>query len=49
VLKSTTAMTGMTINPVTGEIIDRKELAERLLAQAKERLRGAPNAELAAG
>jgi len=24
------------INPVTGEIIDQKELAERLLAQAKE-------------
>lgn len=25
------------IDPVTGEIIDHKELAERLLAQAKER------------
>lgn len=24
------------IDPVTGEIIDQKELAERLLAQAKE-------------
>jgi hypothetical protein len=29
-------MTGMMIDPVTGEIIDQKELAERLLAQAKE-------------
>jgi putative transposase len=26
----------MMIDPVTGEIIDLKELAERLLAQAKE-------------
>ena len=33
---STTEMAGMMINPVTGEIIDQKELAERLLAQAKE-------------
>jgi hypothetical protein len=29
-------MTGVMIDPVTGEIIDQKELAERLLAQAKE-------------
>jgi transposase-like protein len=29
-------MTGAMIDPVTGEIIDQKELAERLLAQAKE-------------
>jgi transposase-like protein len=29
-------MAGMMIDPVTGEIIDQKELAERLLAQAKE-------------
>jgi hypothetical protein len=29
-------MTGMMIDPVTGEIIDQKDLAERLLAQAKE-------------
>ncbi len=29
-------MTGLVIDPVTGEIIDRKELAERLLAQAME-------------
>ena len=34
--ESTTDMTGVTIDPVTGEIIDQKELAERLLAQAKE-------------
>ena len=33
---STTEMAGMMIDPVTGEIIDQKELAERLLAQAKE-------------
>ncbi|MDQ0679199.1 putative transposase [Arthrobacter pascens] len=33
---STTEMTGVMIDPVTGEIIDQKELAERLLAQAKE-------------
>ena len=33
---STTEMTGTMIDPVTGEIIDQKELAERLLAQAKE-------------
>ena len=32
----TTDMTGVMIDPVTGEIIDQKELAERLLAQAKE-------------
>ena len=36
VSESTTAMTGVMIDPVTGEIIDQKELAERLLAQAKE-------------
>jgi hypothetical protein len=29
-------MTEVMIDPVTGEIIDQKELAERLLAQAKE-------------
>ena len=34
--ESATEMTGMMIDPVTGEIIDQKELAERLLAQAKE-------------
>ena len=34
--ESTTEMTGTMIDPVTGEIIDQKELAERLLAQAKE-------------
>ena len=34
--ESTTEMTGMMIDPVTGEIIDQKDLAERLLAQAKE-------------
>ena len=34
--ESTTEMTGAMIDPVTGEIIDQKELAERLLAQAKE-------------
>ncbi|MDQ0864929.1 hypothetical protein QF036_002510 [Arthrobacter globiformis] len=34
--ESTTEMTGVMIDPVTGEIIDQKELAERLLAQAKE-------------
>ena len=32
----TTETTEMMIDPVTGEIIDQKELAERLLAQAKE-------------
>lgn len=32
----TTGMTGVMIDPVTGEIIDQKELAERLHAQAKE-------------
>jgi hypothetical protein len=32
----TTEMTEVMIDPVTGEIIDQKELAERLLAQAKE-------------
>lgn len=35
VSESTTGMTGMMIDPVTGEIIDQKELAERLLAQAR--------------
>jgi putative transposase len=34
--ESTTEMTWVMIDPVTGEIIDQKELAERLLAQAKE-------------
>ena len=34
--ESTTEMTGVMIDPVTGEIIDQKELAERLLKQAKE-------------
>ena len=34
--ESTTEMTGVMIDPVTGEIIDQKELAERLLTQAKE-------------
>ncbi|WP_159828950.1 hypothetical protein [Arthrobacter sp. 9AX] len=34
--KPTTEMAGVMIDPVTGEIIDSKELAERLLAQAKE-------------
>jgi regulator of sirC expression with transglutaminase-like and TPR domain len=29
-------MTEAMIDPVTGEIIDQKELAEQLLAQAKE-------------
>ena len=37
VSEPTTEMTGVMIDPVTGEIIDQKELAERLLAQAKER------------
>jgi putative transposase len=37
VSESTTAMSGVMIDLVTGEIIDQKELAERLLAQAKER------------
>ena len=32
----TTDRTEEMIDPVTGEIIDQKELAERLLAQAKE-------------
>jgi putative transposase len=36
VSESTTEMTAVMIDPVTGEIIDQKELAERLLAQAKE-------------
>jgi putative transposase len=36
VSESTTEMTGVMIDAVTGEIIDQKELAERLLAQAKE-------------
>ena len=34
--ESMTEMTGTMIYPVTGAIIDQKELAERLLAQAKE-------------
>lgn len=34
--ESTTEMTGVMIDPVTGEIIEQKELAERLLAQARE-------------
>ena len=34
--ESTTEIAGVMIDPVTGEIIDRKELAERLLVQAKE-------------
>ena len=34
--ESTTEMTGVMIDPVTGEVIDQKELAERLLKQAKE-------------
>lgn len=34
--ESTTEMTGVMIDPVTAEIIDHKELAERLLAQARE-------------
>ncbi|GAB13039.1 hypothetical protein ARGLB_035_00020 [Arthrobacter globiformis NBRC 12137] len=34
--ESTTKRTGMMIDSVTGEIIDQKDLAERLLAQAKE-------------
>jgi len=36
VSESTTAMTGVISDPVAGEIIDQKELADRLLAQAKE-------------
>ena len=32
----TTDRTEEMIDPVTGEIIDQKEIAERLLAQAKE-------------
>jgi putative transposase len=36
VSESTTGMAGVMIDPVTGQIIDQKELAERLLAQAKE-------------
>jgi putative transposase len=36
VSESTTEMTGVMIDPVTGEIIDQKELAGRLLTQAKE-------------
>lgn len=32
----TTDRTEEMIDPVTGEIIDQKDLAERLLAQAKE-------------
>lgn len=34
--ESMTEMTGVMIDPVTGEIIDQRELAERLLAQARE-------------
>jgi putative transposase len=33
---ATTAITGVMIDPVTGETIDQKEPAEQLLAQAKE-------------
>lgn len=36
VSEPTTELAGVMIDPVTGEIIDQKELAERLLAQAKE-------------
>lgn len=36
VSESTTEMTGAMIDPVTRETIDQKELAERLLAQAKD-------------
>jgi putative transposase len=36
VSESTTAITGVMIDPVTGETIDQKELAEQSLAQAKE-------------
>lgn len=36
VSESTTEMTGVMIGPVTGEI-DQKELAKRLLAQAKSK------------
>jgi hypothetical protein len=36
VSESTTEMAGVMTDPVTGEIIDQKELAERLLAQTKE-------------
>lgn len=36
VSESTIEITGVMINPVTGETIDQKELTERLLAQAKE-------------
>jgi putative transposase len=36
VSESTAEMTGVMIDPVRGEIIDQKELAEQLLAQAKE-------------
>jgi hypothetical protein len=32
----TTEATEVMIDPMTGEIIDQKDLAERLLAQAKE-------------
>ncbi|MBG6182443.1 hypothetical protein IWX65_003118, partial [Arthrobacter sp. CAN_A214] len=32
----TTEVSEVMIDPVTGEIIDQKDLAERLLAQAKE-------------
>ena len=34
--ESTSEMTGMMIDPVTGEIIDEHQIAEQLLAQAKE-------------
>ncbi|WP_255470804.1 hypothetical protein [Pseudarthrobacter sp. B4EP4b] len=34
--ESTTAMTGVMVDPVTRESIDQKELAERLLTQTKE-------------
>jgi putative transposase len=36
VSESTTEMTGVMTDPGTGEIIDQKGLAERLLAQVKE-------------
>lgn len=36
VSESSREMAGVLIGPVTGEITDHKELAKRLLAQAKE-------------
>ncbi len=35
--ESTTEMTSTMLDPVSGEIIDQKDLAERLLARANER------------